>query len=655
MHTSIMALAALLLAGSALAAPATTETPGKTGTGNSFTQPIGFDMAASGAVVELTAPEADSKAAIVDVGAAPDAAAATAKAWALWAGHAAPPVRLATALPAKSGWEERLRTEYDIAPNAKRYALALAQRRGDRWTVLLNDVAEAVADKRGAAFNLIAQSLRPAGYAPESFAGKAANKLTPERIALLKQFVADGMQALAVPGVGLAFIEDGKVLWEGGLGVRKLGDATPVDAHTRFMIASNTISMATMLLAELADQGKLKWDQKVTQLYPGFRLGNDATTASVEVRHLVCACTGLPRKDMEWLFATTAQTPASDTFRQLAATQPTSKFGEAFQYNNLMASAAGYVAGSLFNPGMELGAAFDKAVADHIWRPLGMADSTFSFAVANAGNHANPHGTALDGTTVFSPSGDAINITIAPFRPAGGAWSSPHDMIRYVGLELADGRLSDGKQLVSKDNLFARRARGVPLGENQWYGMGLMEDSRWGVPVIHHGGDLLGFHSDMMWVPSAGVGAVILTNSDDGVLLRGPLLRRLLEVLYDGKPEAAAELAAAVARTKAEAAEFRARVTSPADPAVVAGLAARYRNADLGPVTVSKAGGTLHFDFTAWGSDMGSHRNTDGTISLISISPGIAGLDMVVGSANGQRTLTLRDSQHEYVFTEVTP
>lgn len=110
-----------------------------------------------------------------------------------------------------------------------------------------------------------------------------------------------------------------------------------------------------------------------------------------------------------------------------------------------------------------------------------------------------------------------------------------------------------------------------------------------------------------------------------------------------------------MARTKAEVAEFRARVTSPADPAVVAGLAARYRNADLGPVTVSKAGGTLHFDFTAWGSDMGSHRNTDGSISLISISPGIAGLDMVVGNANGQRTLTLRDSQHEYVFTEVTP
>jgi CubicO group peptidase (beta-lactamase class C family) len=650
-----VSLACALLASTALAAPATSDTPGKTGAGTSFTQPAGFDLAATGAVAEFIAPETDSSAAIIDVGAAPDAAAATAKAWALWAGHAAPPVLVATPLPPRAGWEERARTEYRIPPNAKRYAAALALRRGANWTVLLNDVAEAVADKRGAAFNLIVQSLRPAGYNPESFAGKAAHKLTPERVEQLKQFVADGMKALDVPGVGLAFIADGKIVWEGGLGVRALGDPTPVDAHTRFMIASNTKSMATMLLAKLADQGKLRWDQKVTQLYPAFRLGDDATTASVEVRHLICACTGLPRKDMEWLFATTAQTPASDTFRQLAATQPTSKFGEAFQYNNLMASAAGYVAGQLFHPGMELGAAFDKAVADEIWAPLGMADSTFSFAVATSGNHASPHGTALDGTTVRASAGEMVNRTIAPFRPAGGAWSSPHDMIRYVGLELAEGRLPDGKQLISKDNLFARRARGVPTGENMWYGMGLSEDARWGVSVIHHGGDLLGFHSDMMWVPSANVGAVILTNSDDGVYLRGPLLRRLLELLYDGKPEAEADVKSAAARSKVELDAVRATLTTPPDPGAVAALAARYQNADLGPLLVSRRGTALNFAFTAWKTDMASRRNADGSTSLISIDPGVGGLELVAGSAAGKRTLTLRDSQHEYVFTEVTP
>ncbi|OSZ72857.1 serine hydrolase [Sphingomonas sp. IBVSS1] len=603
----------------------------------------------------MIAPETDARVALVDVGTAADATAAVKQAWAQWAGHDVPPLRVVAPSTPRFGWEERVNFTYDTPPNARQFVSAWAGRRGTAWTVVLFDMPEAIADKRGAAIGLVMQSLRPAGYAPESFAGRTPHKLTPERIAILRQFIADGMKTLDVPGVGLAFIQDGQVVWEGGLGVRRLGDATPVDAHTKFMIASNTKSMATMLLAELVDAGKLRWDQKVTSLYPSFRLGSDETTAQVEVRHLVCACTGLPRKDLDWLIATTAQTPASDTFRQLAATQPTSKFGEAFQYSNLMASAAGYVAGHVFNPGMELGAAFDKAVADHIWRPIGMRDSTFSMAVAERSNHASPHATALDGSTVPSAIGAAINATVAPFRPAGGAWSSAHDMIRYVGLELAEGKLPNGKQLVSKEALFTRRARGVPTGENSWYGMGLQENFRYGVPVIHHGGDLLGFHSDMMWVPSAGAGAVILTNSDDGVFLRGPLLRRLLELLYDGKPEAEAEIKAAAARSKTEMAELRGRVALPADPAAVAALASRYTNKDLGPLTVLREGGRLRFSFAAWSSEMGTHRNTDGTTSFVTAAPGLIGVDVVAGSKDGKRTLIIRDSQHEYVFDEVTP
>ncbi|NJC08863.1 serine hydrolase domain-containing protein [Polymorphobacter fuscus] len=647
-----MMTASALTPAAALAAPVAADTAGKTAAGTAFIQPTGFDRVDKGAVTEIQAPEADTRVAIVEVGAAADAAAAAKAAWGQWPGHAMPPVRLETARPAKDGWDARAVFGYDTPPNARRAVQAVALRHGSSWTVLLFDGAEATGEKRGAALGLVSQSLRPAGYTRESFAGRTALPLTPERVEALKAFVRDGMAALDVPGVGLAFIENGKVVWEGGLGVRSLATRQPVDEHTNFMIASNTKSMATMLLAELADAGKLTWDTPVTKVYPAFRLGDDATTAATQIRHLVCACTGLPRKDMEWLFATTAQTPASDTFRQLAATQPTSRFGEAFQYNNLMASAAGYVAANLFYPGMEVGAGFDKAVGEHIWAPVGMTDSTMAFDRALAGNHASPHAVDLDGKAVVSVAGADVNRTIAPFRPAGGAWSSAHDMIRYVGLELAGGKLPDGKQLVSQKNLFERRARGVPTGQDRWYGMGLEEDMAWGVPIIHHGGDLLGFHSDMMWLPQAGVGAVILTNGDDGYALRRPLMRRLVEILYDGKPEAVADVAAAATRTRAEVAEFRGRVTQPADPAATAALAVRYSNPELGPLTVTRRGDKVDFAFTAWHSEMLTHVNTDRTISFLTVTPGLTGLDFVVGGSGGKRTLTMRDAQHEYVFTE---
>jgi hypothetical protein len=42
--------------------------------------------------------------------------------------------------------------------------------------------------------------------------------------------------------------------------------------------------------------------------------------------------------------------PPSTTFRQLARTEPTTGFGEVFQYNNLMAAAAGFIGGHLVHP-----------------------------------------------------------------------------------------------------------------------------------------------------------------------------------------------------------------------------------------------------------------------------------------------------------------
>ena len=166
-------------------------------------------------------------------------------------------------------------------------------------------------NKRSAAASIIERSLRPAGYVRETFAGKTAHRLTPQRIQALRDFIAQSARDLDVPGVGIALIDQGKVVWQGGVGVRELGSAAPVDARTKFMIASNTKGMSTLLLSVLADEGRLRWDQKVTDLYPSFRLGSDATTKATLVRNLVCACTGLPRKDYAFILADSGA-PASD-------------------------------------------------------------------------------------------------------------------------------------------------------------------------------------------------------------------------------------------------------------------------------------------------------------------------------------------------------
>ena len=619
--------------------------------GVEYTQPRDWSTQIRGPVTVFIAPEADLSIAVVDVGDAPDAQAAAAKAWSMYKPGAAPTLTLVTAAPPADGWSQRASIAYETSPNERVVRAALALKKGQTWTVMIMDGGEATFNKRSAAVATIQGSLHPGGYTRESFAGRTAHHLTPARIQLLREFVTQSARTLGVPGVGMALIDHGKVVWVGGVGVRTLGLAPPVDAHTKFMIASNTKGMSTLLLSILADEGKLRWDQHVTDLYPSFRLGDDATTRSVEVRHLVCACTGLPRKDFAFILADQG-VPASDTFRQLAETQPTSKFGELFQYNNLMASASGYLAGSLSYPGMEIGAAYDRAMQVKIFDPLHMNDTTFDYHKGESGNWARPHGYNITGRmTVMS---NFFNYTVYPYRPAGGAFSSATDMARYVQLELSKGLTPEGKRLVSEANLLERRKRGVPVGENIWYGMGLFNRMAWGIPVVTHGGTLQGYHSDWWALPDEGIGAVILTNADSGAAMLDPFLRRLLEVVYDGSPEADQEVAAAATKLKAQATDRRARLTLPGDPAVLANLAVNYSGPERSSLTIRMIAGRKWIQAGSIKGPLATRKNADGTVSVVSIAPGFIGFDGVVAKdAQNRRTLTMRDSQHVYVYTEV--
>jgi CubicO group peptidase (beta-lactamase class C family) len=458
------------------------------------------------------------------------------------------------------------------------------------------------------------------------------------------------MKKLDVPGAGFALIDQGRVVYEGGIGVKQLGKSDRVDANTLFMAASNTKGMTTLLLAKLVDEKKLQWDEHVTKVYPDFKLADAAITQQIEIRHLICACTGMPRQDFEWLFEYRKFKPDS-TFTLLSGMRPTSKFGEVFQYSNLMASAAGYIGAHVYEPAGEPGAAYDRAMESHIFKPLGMKNTTFDMEKAQRGDFASPHSNDIDGRTSLIRMDQ--NYSVVPFRPAGGVWVSAHDMTQYALLELRRGKLADGRQFVSEENLLMRRKPQIPIGEDETYGMGLEVNNHWGIPIVHHGGSLFGYKSDWMILPEAGIGAVLLTNSDRGGSLLGPLMRRLVEIVYDGKPEAVASVDASAANYRTVITKGRARLTFPAAGEEASKLAPRYVNAQLGAIVVNKSGEHVVFAWDGGESRMATRRNDDGTLSFINADPPLSGFEFVKAERDGKRALIVRDAQHEYLFVEV--
>ena len=416
--------------------PLTADTS-ETLSGVTFTAPKDWSEKRTDTMTILSAPE-NARIIIVHVGAASDAKAAVAGAWKLLDPTFARKVEIAEPSATNHGWDERAEISYVTSPDEHRVIVAEAYRKDASWTVLLADGSASAFEKRGTAIGMVVASVQPEGYVGETFVGKTANRLTRARVKELIAFVKTGMADLHVPGVGLALIDHGKIVYEGGLGVRTMGSAAPVDKNTLFM-------------------------EPVTQAFPTFRLGSPATTAKISIADLVCACTGVPRKDYDWLLGATPKDGPERTFKLLAESEPTSKYGELFQYGNTMASAAGYIAGDLEYPNLSLGSAYDTAMLQQlVFNPLGMSHTTFDMNRAFASDHASPHDQDIDGT--MHVLGQTMNQLVIPFRPAGAEWSSPHDMIQYVQNELTEGILPNGERFVSQVNLLQRRMHTVAVG-----------------------------------------------------------------------------------------------------------------------------------------------------------------------------------------------
>lgn len=491
--------------------------------------------------------------------------------------------------------------------------------------------------------------------ADERFTGRAAHTLDADRLAKIDALVELGRRELSIPGVAIAIVQNGRVIEAKGFGERELGKPEQVDADTLFLLGSITKPLTTLLLARLVDQGKLRWDTPAVEVLPNLRFANDELTRRVRVADLVCACAGLPRHDMAWQFAMTTPTPEA-MVASIANIQPVSASGEAFQYSNQLAGVGGFAAARAVYSDRELGAGYDDAMETLVFRPLGMRASTFDFERALRENHASPHWISYRGE--FRAGDPLIHRDILSLRPAGGAWSSANDLIRYVQLELARGRMPDGTQLVSEANMLERQKPRVVMqpseafGLHATYGIGLAVDVRHGTPIVHHSGSMAGYRNWFFFLPEHGVGGLILTNGEGGMFLRQAFQRVVLEQLFDARPEAIEQVHESAAEVERFVSDAR-RLTIPADPAATSDLAPRYVNPELGSVRIEKRGDVSTIDTGLWKSELASVANDDGTHSLLAIDIEVADIMLTARrSAEGKRQLVLQAEPHEFVFEE---
>lgn len=323
-------------------------------------------------------------------------------------------------------------------------------------------------------------------------------------------------QHYALPGLAMAVVDDGRVVYTHTAGERRAGSGEPIDADTLFKIASNSKAMTAAVLARLVDRGLLAWDDPVTKYLPQFRMHDPWVTEHMQVRDLLIhnSGLGLGAGDLMLWPEPNAFTRA-DIMASLAHLKPVTSFRSGYAYDNLMYVVAGEVAAAAG------GKPYDQLLREEVFGPLGMTRcQAGAWSVAKVGNVAQPH-VPREGrnAVVNADTGIAPDLTS---MAAGGIRCSLRDMTRWMQV-LLDPSLVPGWLSDTQRRALWTAHMPMPLGERQrrWdnahfsaYGYGWRLSDMDGQWKVAHTGTLSGMYSSLALLPDRRVGVVILINGE---------------------------------------------------------------------------------------------------------------------------------------------
>ena len=100
-----------------------------------------------------------------------------------------------------------------------------------------------------------------------------------------------------LPALAAAVVKDGVIVASGAVGTRRIGTEIPVTLDDRFHLGSETKAMTALLAGMLVDEGKLRWDSTVAELFPELVGAMDDRLKTVTLTQLLSHTSGLPGDD----------------------------------------------------------------------------------------------------------------------------------------------------------------------------------------------------------------------------------------------------------------------------------------------------------------------------------------------------------------------
>jgi CubicO group peptidase (beta-lactamase class C family) len=362
---------------------------------------------------------------------------------------------------------------------------------------------------------LILTCLLLAVVAPHSVHSQE-NKLNSRIDSILAGVVANNQ-----PGVAALVKKDGKIILSKGYGLRRLGGTGQIDSHTNFRLASFTKQFTAMGIMLLVHDGKLRYDQSLTEVFPDF----PAYGKPITVRNLLNHTSGLPDYEALMEKAEKSKGPLWSSEHQiqdaevleLLKRETAGQFapGTSWAYSN-----SGYVVLGLIIAKAS-GTSYREFLQTRIFAPLHM-DHTLAYqrGINEISNRA--YGNTKDGNSFKETDQSATSATLGD----GGIYSNLDDLSKWddalrnhtllnaaemqpalTPVKLADGSQPHWPAQPDDDNL----APSKPVS----YGFGWFLDPDKDHTRMWHTGGTMGFRTIIQRFTTDNLTIILLCNRTD--------------------------------------------------------------------------------------------------------------------------------------------
>jgi len=329
-----------------------------------------------------------------------------------------------------------------------------------------------------------------------------------------KYNIHDRMRYHKVPGISIAFMDQGEIIWAKGFGYTSFDSITEIDQSTIFQAASISKPVAAMAALHLVEEGKLGLDDNVNDYLVGWQVEENrfTTNEKVTLRRLLSHSAGLTVHG----FGGYAVTDSVPGIIEIINGQRPANSGRIFP-DTIPGSIYRYSGGGYTVMQKLLcditGKEFASIMDEFVLSPIGMESSTY----------VQPLPPEFESKAAIAHYSDGSMVEgkwhVYPEMAAAGLWTNPTDLLTYA-IEVQNSVRGESDNIIS-----GKMAIEMLTPQKESHGLGPALGGRNMSATFSHGGANEGYRCQFVAFSHGGQGVAIMTNSDRGDLLIGEILR----------------------------------------------------------------------------------------------------------------------------------